>query len=75
MKTIKFRLLNNPAGTFNDYQTIDQLIGFLSRLRYIKGWTIQVTNGEECLEHSNITDNLPDLHKKLISDMNELIKL
>jgi hypothetical protein len=74
MKSIRFYLLNVKAETYNTYQTLDQLIGFLSRLKYIRGWTIIVSNGTQCLQYENITDTLSELHKQLISAMNALIK-
>jgi hypothetical protein len=74
MKTLRFYLLNTKSETYNTYQTLDQMIGFLSRLRYIRGWSIIVSNGEMAYQHENISDNLQELHKKLIADMNDLIK-
>ncbi len=74
MKSIRFYLLDHRSEIFQTFQTLDQLISFLSRLRYIKGKSIVVSNGVQCLQYENITDTLPELHKQLIAAMNALVK-
>jgi hypothetical protein len=72
-KAIRFYLLWDKDEIFNTFQTLDQLINFLSRLKHIYNKSIIISNGEECFQYQDITDNLPDLHKKLIEAMNVLI--
>jgi hypothetical protein len=70
---IRFYLLWDKEEIFNTFQTLDQMINFLSRLKHIHNKSIIISNGEECFQYENITDNLPVLHKKLIEAMNVLI--
>ena len=71
---IRFYLLDHKSEVFQTFQTLDQMINFLSRLRYIKGKSIIISNGEKCYQYEDITDTLPVLHKQMIQAMNILIK-
>jgi len=74
MKSIRFYLLDHKSEIFNTYQTLDQMINFLSRLRSIHGRSIIISNGQSAIQFENIKDSLPELNKKLISAWNTLIK-
>lgn len=74
MKTIRFYLIDHQTEIFNTFRTLEELINFLRRLKYIRNKSLIISNGDEAFEYEKITETLPELHKKIVSDMNTLIK-